>query len=258
MLQQTPTSRVLGPWRRFVDSFPTASVCAEASLADVLRHWDGLGYPRRAKALHETARRIRDEFAGEVPSEVIVLRSLPGVGEYTAHAVASFAFGRPVAVLDTNVGRVLARALENRSLSSREARDVARVLLPRGDVASFNQSMLDLGAQFCRSAPRCAPCPVAKVCRWRREGGDDPAPRSAAVSRRQSPFEGSDRQIRGRVLAELLSGGRAGVGLRASLVDVERSRYESILEGLVADGLVERRGRRLYLTGDRPRFESGR
>ena len=258
MLQQTPTSRVLGPWRRFVDSFPTATACAEASLADVLRHWDGLGYPRRAKALHETARRIRDDFAGEVPSEVIALRSLPGVGEYTAHAVASFAFGRPVAVLDTNVGRVLARALENRSLGSRDARDVARALLPRRDVASFNQSMLDLGAQFCRSAPRCAQCPVAKVCRWRREGGDDPAPGSAAVSRRQSPFEGSDRQIRGRVLAELLSGGRAGVGLRASLVDVEVSRYESILEGLVADGLVERRGRWLHLTGDGPRCEAGR
>ena len=177
MLQQTQTSRVIEPWRRFVAAFPTASACADASLADVLRLWEGLGYHRRAKALHEAARLIRDEFGGVVPSEVPALRSLPGVGEYTAHAVASFSFGRPVAVLDTNVGRVLARAVENRTLSAREARGVAHALLPRRDVASFNQSMLDLGAQFCRSSPRCDDCPVARVCRWRLEGGADPAPR---------------------------------------------------------------------------------
>ena len=250
MLQQTPTSRVIEPWRRFVAAFPTASACADASLADVLRLWDGLGYHRRAKALHETARLIRDEFNGVVPSEVPALRSLPGVGEYTANAVASFAFGRPVAVLDTNVGRVLARAVENRTLGASEARGVAHALLPRRDVASFNQSMLDLGAQFCRSSPRCDDCPVARVCRWRLEGGNDPAPRSAAVSRPQKAFAGSDRQVRGRVLAVLRSGECTGVGLRARLDDVEHRRYASIVDGLVVDGLVERHGRRVRLVGD--------
>ncbi len=258
MLQQTSTSRVLEPWRRFVAAFPTASACADAPLADVLRLWGGLGYHRRAKALHEAARRIRDEFGDVVPSEVPVLRSLPGVGEYTANAVASFAFGRPVAVLDTNVGRVLARAVENRTLGAREARSVAHALLPRRDVASFNQSMLDLGAQFCRSSPRCDDCPVARVCRWRREGGDDPAPRSAGVSRPQKSFVGSDRQVRGRVLAVLSSGERTDVELRARLDDVEYGRYSSIVDDLVADGLVERHGRRVRLVGDGPQPTGGR
>jgi A/G-specific adenine glycosylase len=250
MLQQTQTSRVVEPWRRFLVTFPTPRACADAPLSAVLRLWGGLGYHRRAKALHEAARRIRDHHDGEVPREVRELRSLPGVGEYTASAVASFAFAAPVAVLDTNVGRVLARALVNRTLSPAEARTVAQGLLPRSDPASFNQAMLDLGASYCKSSPLCASCPVAQVCRWRLEGGVDPAPRSAGVSRPQSAFEGSDRQARGRVLAALRTSDLTSTELRSRLDGVEAGRYELILASLVDDGLVERCGRVVRLAGD--------
>jgi A/G-specific adenine glycosylase len=249
MLQQTQVSRVREPWTRFLVVLPTPTACADAPLSRVLRLWEGLGYHRRAKALHDAARVIRDDFAGTVPSEVSQLRSLPGVGEYTANAVASFAYHRRVAVLDTNVGRVLARALANRPLSLPEARAVAQDLLPVKDSAAFNQSMIDLGARFCRSSPLCAVCPLSRACRWRLEGGLDPAPGSAAVSKRQPTFAGSTRQLRGRVLAELRTGPRTRTRLLQSL-DGDVSRGAAVLEQLERDGLVQRRGRTLQLVGD--------
>ncbi len=240
MLQQTQTSRVIEPWGRFLECLPTPSDCADAPLSTVLQLWGGLGYHRRAKALHSAAKIIRDDFAGVVPGDVASLRSLPGVGEYTANAIASFAFGQRVAVLDTNVGRVLARALTNRSLAASEARAMAKALLPRNGVASHNQALLDLGAQFCKSTPLCATCPVRRSCAWRREGGGDPAPNSAGVSRPQSKFAGSDRQVRGRVLALLRAGPASRATLQRSLADVAASRRELIVSGLGDDGLVER------------------
>jgi A/G-specific adenine glycosylase len=250
MLQQTQTSRVIDPWVRFLTAFPTPSACAAAPLSDVLRLWGGLGYHRRAKSLHDAAKMIRDEFGGEVPSTVSDLRRLPGIGEYSANAVGSFAFGHCVAVVDTNVGRVLARAIANRPLSVGDARVEASELLPRTDSASFNQTMLDLGAQFCTSTPRCGTCPVARVCKWNREGGPDPAPRSAGVSRAQPPFRGSDRQARGRVLAALRERPRSTRGLLASIEGVDASRGAALIAGLVADGLIEQRGRLVHLSGD--------
>ena len=113
MLQQTQVSRVIEPWEKFLKSFPTPTRCADASLAEVLKLWGGLGFSRRAKALHETAKLIRDQHKGKVPATVEELRSLPGVGEYTANAIASFAFSAPVAILDTNVGRILSRGVAN-------------------------------------------------------------------------------------------------------------------------------------------------
>ncbi len=249
MLQQTQTSRVVEPWERFLDHFPTPTSCANASLPSVLRLWEGLGYHRRAKALHEAARMIRDEFGGEVPSDVEDLRRLPGVGEYTASAVASFAFHRRVAVLDTNVGRVLARALANQALRSNEAVSMALALLPRNDVAGFNQAMLDLGAQFCRSRPLCATCPVATHCRWNLEGGVDPAPGSAGVSRPQSTFAGSNRQLRGWILDELRQSAKSKRQLFSALAEADPSRCELVLESLIRDGLAERRGRMVQLAG---------
>jgi A/G-specific adenine glycosylase len=242
MLQQTQTSRVVEPWGRFLELFPTPSRCADAPLSAVLTAWTGLGYPRRAKALHAAARVIRDELGGEVPSDPILLRQLPGVGEYTAHAVASFAFGRPVAVLDTNVGRVLARALENRTLGHSEARAMAAALLPPRNSARFNQAMLDLGAQFFRATPRCDACPLRTECAWRRRGGDDPAPQSAAVSRAQSSFVGSNRQLRGHVLRALTEKPRSVRQLARVVGDVEPSRRREVLESLVRDGLITRHG----------------
>jgi A/G-specific adenine glycosylase len=250
MLQQTQTSRVVGPWSRFTEAFSTPTACADASLAEVLRLWSGLGYHRRAKALHDAAKMIRDEFDGSVPDAVDDLRRLPGVGEYTANAVASFAFGKPVAVVDTNVGRVLARAITNRTLSVGEARSTAKELLPRTNAASFNQALLDLGAQFCTSTPRCGICPLARACKWHGEGGVDPAPRSAGVSKPQPSFQGSNRQARGRVLAALREGPRSMRQLTASVDGSDAIRGAALVAGLLADGLVERRGRLVHLSGD--------
>jgi A/G-specific adenine glycosylase len=250
MLQQTQTSRVIAPWTKFMNAFPTPTSCANAPLSEVLRLWSGLGYHRRAKALHDTATMIRDEFSGVVPSGLADLRRLPGVGEYTANAVASFAFAQRVAVVDTNVGRVLARAVTNRTLSVSEARTTANELLPRNDAASFNQAMLDLGAQYCTSTPRCESCPVARVCVWNQQGGRDPAPRSAGVSRPQSRFQGSDRQARGRVLAALRARPHSMQQLVSCVDDDDRQRSASLIAGLIADGLIEQRGQRVRLSGD--------
>jgi len=250
MLQQTQTSRVIGPWTNFIATFPSPTSCADAPLSAVLRLWGGLGYHRRAKALHGASKMIRDEFDGCVPQEVADLRRLPGVGEYTANAVASFAFGANVAVVDTNVGRVLARAIVNRTLSIGDARMCANDLLPRSDAAAFNQAMLDLGAQFCGSTPKCASCPVARACKWNLEGGPDPAPRSAGVSKPQSKFQGSDRQVRGRVLAALRERPRSMQHLAAYVDEVNADRAATLVEGLIADGLVERRGQLVRLCGD--------
>lgn len=250
MLQQTQVARVVAPWKRFLQRFPTPTSCAEAPLSDVVRLWAGLGYHRRAKALHGAAQMIRDDFDGTVPSRVDDLRLLPGVGEYTAHAVASFAFIQPVAVLDTNVGRVLARAIANRSLSHKEARIMVKELLGRSSSATFNQAMLDLGAQFCKSTPLCVTCPVATVCKWNLEGGVDPAIRSAAVSRPQSRFAGSDRQLRGEVLRQLREGPQTERALIAAFDGTDVRKGESILDGLERDGLITRNGRTVLLVGD--------
>jgi A/G-specific adenine glycosylase len=249
MLQQTQTSRVIEPWTKFMERFPTPDSCADAPLAEVLTRWRGLGYHRRAKALHDTARVIRDDFGGVVPRSVKELRTLPGVGEYTASAVASFAYGEPVAVLDTNVGRVLARALANRRLRPSEARNLAADVLPRTHVASFNQAMLDLGAQFCRATPQCDACPLASLCAWHQQGGDDPAPLSAGVSRAQPRFEGSNRQLRGRVLDALRDGPHSQRELNVSLVGVEPGRRDEVLSSLVLDGLIVRKARGYVLAG---------
>lgn len=249
MLQQTSTARVLGPWRRFVATYPTPASCAHAPLADVLRLWQGLGYPRRAKSLHDASRIMVERFAGGVPSSPGDLLTLPGIGPYSANAVASFAYRRRVAVLDTNVGRVLARALANRPLRAREAQHLADTLLAR-DARIFNQAMLDLGAQFCTKTPRCAPCPVRRQCRWWREGGDDPAPQSAAVTRPQARFVGSDRQVRGRLLRALGGGAMSRRALRDELRDVARPRLDRALERLSEEGLVAVHGERVALTGD--------
>lgn len=248
MLQQTQTFRVIEPWKNFLEAFPTPVDCAKAPLSRVIKLWSGLGFNRRAKNLHEAAKVMVRDFGGEVPRGVHELKSLPGIGDYTAHAVASFAFGEKVAVLDTNVGRVLARALANRTLSVKEAKSLADDVLDRRQPAKWNQSMLDLGAQFCKASPLCEECPVNAVCLFYRSGGDDPAPKSGGVSKPQSKFEGSDRQVRGQILKalgqdEIVS----STAMRRKFAHVDTVRYEAILESLVIDGLVGRTARSLKL-----------
>ena len=228
MLQQTQAPRVVPKWEAFLVSFPTPRACADASLGDVLRLWHGLGYPRRARHLHLAAQEIVDRHGGVVPDALDELLALPGVGAYTARAVLAFAYEQDVAVADTNIGRVLARTGGAR-LTTKGAQAAADALVPRGEGWAWNQILMDLGATTCRPTPICAECPVESTCRWRQRGwpSPDPAIGSAGVSGKQSRFEGSDRQARGRVLAALVD--RAEPATRFD---------QRILAGLVADGLV--------------------
>ncbi len=243
MLQQTQADRVIPKWTAFLSVFPTASACAAAPLADVLRLWQGLGYPRRARNLHLAASVVVDEHGGCLPDDLDRLLALPGIGPYTARAVLAFAFERDVAVVDTNIARILARSSGER-LTPARAQAAADELVPTGQGWLWNQVLMDLGATVCRPAPRCDACPLAPSCRWNLAGRADPDPAvgSAGVSTRQAPFEGSDRQARGRVLRALGDRARPAVDFDPRIV-----------AGLVADGLVESDGTTVTLPGVTPR-----
>ena len=242
MLQQTQVSRVAPRWRRFLDRWPTATACAAASRADVLRAWQGLGYNRRAVALHRAAGRIADEHGGVVPRDRDDLLALPGVGPYTARAVRAFAFELDDGVVDVNAARVLARAVSGRRLTAGEAQRLADGLVPDGEGWLWNQSMLELGATHCRKRlADCARCPVSASCAWRGQG-PDPAEGSAGTGGRQSRFEGSDRQGRGRLLDALRESVLAADAAHEVTGWDDPGRTARVVDGLVADGLVEWRG----------------
>lgn len=228
MLQQTQASRVVPRWEAFVEAYPTPAACATASLGDVLRRWEGLGYPRRARNLHLAAERVVRDHQGRLPDELDALTALPGIGPYTARAVLAFAFERDVAVVDTNIARILARTAGER-LTPKQAQAHADAAVPVGDGWIWNQVLMDLGAALCRPTPNCDECPLRSQCRWNRVGRTDPDPSvgSAGVSTTQARFEGSMRQARGAVLRELARGDRPRAALDAGVV-----------EGLLADGLV--------------------
>ncbi len=242
MAQQTQVDRVVPKWEAFLSRFPTPASAAAASLGDILELWSGLGYNRRAKYLHECAVVITERYDGRFPSTLEALLALPGVGPYTARAVLVFAFEHDVAVVDTNVGRVLAR-VEGRRLSADEVQRRADDLVPPGAAWTWNQALLDFGAMLCRKrSPRCDDCPVRSGCTWAGVGCD-PAVGSAAVSNGQSRFEGSDRQGRGRLIEALRSGPVSFSNVPAAMGwpdDVARS--ERVLDGVLADGLAVRSG----------------
>ena len=241
MLQQTPVSRVLPIWRDWVVRWPTASATAAASAADIVRAWGKLGYPRRAKRLHECATVIARDYGDVVPDDVEILLTLPGVGSYTARAVACFAYQQPVPVVDTNVRRVVARVVHGRADAAaastvRDHADVS-VLLPNdGSAHRFSAALMELGATVCTArTPRCGLCPLSG-CRWR-QAGYPPAPGPA---RRPQAYAGTDRQVRGRLLDVLRHNEfpvtRAELDL-AWLTDTEQR--ERALNSLLADGLVK-------------------
>lgn len=234
MLQQTQVPRVMPKWFAFLEAFPTPEACAAASLGDVLRLWQGLGYPRRARNLHATAVRVAE--LGGFPRTLDGLLALPGVGQYTARAVMAFAFELDAAVVDTNIARVYAR-VEGRRLTPREVQRIADAAAPMGESWAWNQTIMDLGAVLCRPAsPACGECPVVTMCAWRGEG-DDPAVGSAGVSGRQARFDGSDRQARGALIRAL---GHGPVPLASVPAIIGRSPEVAarIVAGLVADRLV--------------------
>jgi A/G-specific adenine glycosylase len=249
MLQQTQVPRVEPKWIAFLDRFPTATACADAPVGDVIESWAGLGYNRRAVQLHTCATQIRDLHDGRVPDQLDALRALAGIGPYTARAVLAFAFERDVAVVDTNVGRVLARVTGHR-LRPRDAQDLADRLVPAGEGWTWNQAMLDHGALSCtKRAPQCSSCSAQPVCGWGGIG-EDPAPGSAGVSGRQSRFSGSDRQGRGRLVAALRAGTvhLADLGAATGWPDDE-ARARRVADGLVTDGLAVRVDDRFVLPG---------
>ena len=247
MLQQTQVPRVIPRWEAFLRRWPTAAACAGASRADVLRAWQGLGYNRRAVALHEAAIEVTEAHGGSVPADLGALLALPGVGPYTARAVRVFAFELDDAVVDVNAARVLARAAAGERLTARAAQALADELLPPGAAWLWNQSVLELGATRCRKRTvACDGCPWSPHCAWRGEG-PDPALGSAGTGTTQTPFEGSDRQGRGRLL-DALRGAELDLAAADEVTgwgDAERT--AAVVAGLVADGLAVRRGAVLVL-----------
>jgi len=242
MLQQTQVDRVVGYYTAFLSAFPSVAHCARARPAEVVRLWSGLGYNRRALNLHRAAVMMAADYGGVVPEDERALRSLPGVGPYTARAVLSFAFEADVAPVDTNVVRVLARSVAGRPLALREAQALADRLLPAGRTWEFNQAMFDLGATVCTAArPACARCPLRQQCRWKRSGSTVPDPwRASPSARPQARFDGSDRQGRGRLVDALR---RADISLDMVATACgwpdDPSRAERICAALVAEGFAE-------------------
>ena len=242
MLQQTQVARVVPKYEAFLAAYPTVADAAAAPVADLIGHWQGLGYNRRAVNLHRTAVAVTTEHGGTFPDTVAGLRALPGIGPYTARAVLAFAFERDVGVVDTNVGRVLAR-WTGRPLRPAEVQALADAAVPAGSGWAWNQAMFDLGAGVCtKRRAHCDRCPVRAWCAWSAAGCPDPDPAvgSAAVAGGQSRFEGSDRQGRGRLVDALRADGEVPttrLAARAGWPD-DPDRAQRIAEALVADGLA--------------------
>jgi A/G-specific adenine glycosylase len=238
MCQQTQAERVAVRWPDFCERFATPAAMASVGLSEIVRAWEGLGYPRRARNLHTTAAAIVEHHNGRVPDRLEALLALPGIGPYTARAVLAFAFEHPVAVVDTNVGRVLSRRA-GRAMAATEMQAYADRLVPAVDAWGWNQAMIDLGALVCtaRSA-RCERCPVRRGCRWRGLG-PDPSTTSFGVSARQARFDGSDRQGRGRLLRAVAAHPvRDGELATVMGWDNDRVRAERVAATLLADALV--------------------
>lgn len=260
MLQQTPVSRVLPAWLAWVRRWPTPADLAADTPADAIRAWDRLGYPRRAMRLHACAEAIVERHGGEVPQDLDKLLALPGIGDYTARAVAAFAFGRRHPVVDVNVRRVLARAVTGVAEPgpATTAADLALVeqLLPAQEdrAARASAAFMELGALVCTARNQdCAACPLVSVCAWQRAGrpaGDGPR-------RRPQAYNGTDRQVRGLILAEL----------RGSSGPVPRARIDAVwhlpeqrdraLASLLSDGLVTRHGKAHFLLAGDARGTAG-
>ena len=252
MLQQTPVARVLPAHAAWLARWPAPPSLAAAAPGDAVRQWGRLGYPRRALWLHATARILTEEHAGQVPASVSALRGLPGVGGYTAAAVASFAFGQRHAVLDTNVRRVLGRLVRGEHLPPRSASvaetRLAESLLPElpRRAARWSVAIMELGALVCTATrPDCDRCPVARQCAWHRAGR--PAGPARPPAQR---YAGSDRECRGRLLGVLrdAAGPVPAADLDAAWPDqAQRARA---LRALIADGLAAAREHDTYALPD--------
>lgn len=251
MLQQTQVPRVIPRYEAFLERFPDVTSCATAKLGDVIALWSGLGYNRRAVNLHRAASFVVDRHAGDLPRTLDELLELPGVGPYTARAVLAFAFEVDAGVVDTNAARVLAR-WSGRRLGRVDAQLEADAHVPVGRAWAWNQAMLDLGATVCTGRdPRCEVCPVSDSCVWHATGRPEPDPAvgTAGASGRQSTFEGSDRQGRGRLVSVLRTEKEiaAGTLARSAGWPDDPARAHRVAASLVRDGLAGWDGGKLTL-----------
>ena len=243
MLQQTQASRVIPKWHEFMAAYPSPAKCADAPLGDVLRLWQGLGYPRRARNLRAAA--VEIVALGEFPATLDALLQLPGVGGYTARAVLAFAFEADAAVVDTNIARVLARVAGGR-LTAKQVQAAADAALPTGDSWAWNQCLMDLGAELCRPGRAlCDACPLQDHCAWRGRG-DDPSIGSAGVSTPQTRFAGSDRQARGRLM-KALTDGPVSIDRIAAVMRCDATRAARLVGDLQREELVVQCGEAVQL-----------
>ena len=236
MLQQTQASRVARAFEPFMVRFPSVTALAEAPTAEVIRAWSGLGYNRRAVALSRVARAIVSDHRAHVPSDPARLEQLPGVGPYTAAAVASISFDVPVPAIDTNVRRVLSRSLfgvDPFDVPASDLRAAAEDAIDRETPGAWNQALMDVGREHCRPLPRCGGCPLRSGCRFEMAG---PAKQRVAP-RPQASFEGSTRQVRGDVVRTLAVGASTVTRLAAA-TGHSRRRIEDAIEALTRDGVI--------------------
>ena len=250
MLQQTPVTRVLPVFEGWMTSWPTPTDLAAAPSGEAVRAWGRLGYPRRALRLHAAATAIVERHGGEVPPGYDELIALPGVGDYTASAIASFAFGGSHAVLDTNVRRVFARAvggIEFPAASVNKAeRALAESLVPDEEPATWAVAVKELGALVCTAAgPRCGACPISDRCAWNQAG----RPAYDGPPRRGQAWAGTDRQVRGRLMAVLRDAEGSVPRSRLDAVWPEAAQRDRALQSLLADGLLVESDGRFALPG---------
>lgn len=252
MLQQTQVSRVLPAWSLWMARWPTIDDLAGAEPSEVIQQWSGMGYNRRAVALHRMACAVVAEYGGAVPGEVDRLQRLPGIGPYTANAVACFAFRSDVAAVDTNVARVLARAILGVA-SAREA-GAARIAaasaaaIRQGDAHDVNLALMDLGATICRTRPDCEQCPLEAQCLWRRAG----MPVATSSASPKVPFEQTARFARGRIVEALRSRPVVSIAeLGRTVGAVHAPRIVEYLDALEREGLAQRVERGWALPGVR-------
>ncbi|WP_244881148.1 A/G-specific adenine glycosylase [Tsukamurella pseudospumae] len=244
MLQQTPVVRVEPVWHAWMRRWPTPADLAAATGADAVRAWGKLGYPRRAMRLHACAQALVERFDGAVPRTVDELLSLPGVGDYTARAVACFAFGQDVPVVDINVRRVLARAVDGESDAAAPsakrdlpAAEAVLATVPPGRRPRLSAALMELGALVCTArSPRCADCPISADCAWLGAG----APSGTVAPRKVQKYEGTDRQARGRLLDVLRGADGAVPRARLDLAwERDPAQRDRALDSLLVDGLIE-------------------
>jgi A/G-specific adenine glycosylase len=250
MLQQTQVDRVIPKWKEWLEQFPTIEALAEAPTSDVIRAWSGLGYNRRAINLQRLARAVVAVHGGRVPDDVAELKALPGIGPYTAGAVAAFAHNRPVAMVDVNIRRLLHRLFIGAEVPTYRIAEaaiwaLARAAVPPGRSADWHQALMDLGATICRPRPLCDRCPVREWCRAAPEWAILP-PDAPRPTRSQGTWAGSNRQYRGRILRALgtLPHGDAlplpllGARVRDGYSEADATWLLTLLRALAQDGLV--------------------